>query len=520
LLIACLVCAALVLLVLAVLPLPAAGLDGRATVRWELAAGAAGAGPPEAIAVDATGERLAVGDRRGVLVGQGPGSLTRILHRGPVQDVVFLPDGNLLAATASGLFHRDAEGRVTDRTPAPGARNVAHVASAQGWVVAATGAGAYVSRDLRGWRRLDAELPSGAVQALAFAPSPAGADLWLIVDEKLWRVRLDEEGRVSRATRQGPPFAGQAARGLRDLHVTTSEVLVLGLGVLVRGDPERGDWEVFRPTLPAGAEARRLLRAAGSLWIATDRGLVGAASAAGPWHRAAGVAATSEVRALAAWGDNLYAATTSGLLVGRRRLPPTSPLVPSTVSVAPAVGPPIEAVQRATLSYLELGTAETARMRRGVRRRGWLPLVALRLGADRRRFHSDESDEVFTSGALRRLHDSDLDHTRGYEAALTLSWDLGDTAFHPEEIDVSKEAREIIELRDDVLDEVNQLYFERVRILLDLEVAIRDGSDSARQLARADELAAGLDAWTGGWFGRQLDSRSRATPHHSSGGSS
>ena len=159
-------------------------------------------------------------------------------------------------------------------------------------------------------------------------------------------------------------------------------------------------------------------------------------------------------------------------------------------------------------------------MRSGVRRRGWLPQVALRLGADRRRFHSDESDEVFTSGALHRLRDSDLDHTRSYEAALTLSWDLGDTAFHPEEIDVSKEAREIIELRDDVLDEVNQLYFERVRVLLELEAALHDGSGPGRQRARAEELAAGLDAWTGGWFGRQLDSRSPVTPHHSPGGSS
>jgi hypothetical protein len=512
-------CAVLALLVVVALPLPAVGLDGRAAVRWELAAEAAGAGPPEALAVDATGERIAVGDRRGVLVGSGAGSLTRILHRGPVQDVVFLPDGNLLAATARGLFHLDAEGRVSDRTPAPGARDVARVASAGDWIAVATAGGAYVSRDLRGWRRLDAELPSGAAQALAFAPSHGGVDLWLIADENLWRARLDRDGRVSRATRHGPPFSGQAARGLLDLHVTTSEILVLGVDVLVRGDLEGNDWEVFRPTLPVGAEARRLMRAAGSLWVATDRGLVVAASVGGPWHRAAGVAATSAVRALAASGDDLYAATTSGLLVGRREIPPSSPLVGPAVSPAPAVGPPIEAVQRAALSYLDLGTAEVGRMRRGVRRRGWLPVVALQLGAERRRFHSDENDEVFSSGALHRLQDSDLDHTRSYEAAFVLSWDLGDTAFHPEEIDVSKEAREIIELRDDVLDEVNQLYFERVRVILDLEAAAHDGSGSERR-ARAAELAAGLDAWTGGWFGRQLDSRSRVTPHHSPGGSS
>jgi hypothetical protein len=87
---------------------------------------------------------------------------------------------------------------------------------------------------------------------------------------------------------------------------------------------------------------------------------------------------------------------------------------------------------------------------------------------------------------------------------LTLEWDLGDTRFDPEAIDVSREAREVIELRDDVLDEITQLYFERQRAL--------DGLASAppaeqRALAlRADELAAGLDAWTGGWFGQHAPS--------------
>jgi hypothetical protein len=509
-------------LLVALLSLPALGLDAPAEIRWELAPGAAGAGPPQALAVDPAGARLAVGDRRGVLVGAGPTALARVVHRGPVQDLLFLPDGSLLVATASGLFHRDAEGRVADRTPAPGARDVARLARADGLVAVATAAGAYVSRDLRLWRRLDAELPSGPVRALSFAPGRTGSELWLVVAEALWRVRLGEEGRVVEAMRQGPPFAGQAARELRDLLVTPSEILVLGRRVLVRRRAEGGEWGVHRPTLPAGAEPLRITQAAGSLYLTTDRGLVQAASPDGPWHRAPGAAATGEVRMLVASRETLYAAAASGLLVGAsapRESAPASAPAPAPAKVRP-VGPPIHAVQRAALAYLDLGTAEVQRMRRGVRRRGWLPVVGLRLGAERRRLDSDESDEVFTSGALRRLHDSDADHTRSYDASLTLSWDLGDTAFHPEEIDVSKEAREIIELRDDVLDEVNQLYFERVRVLLDLEAAELEGPAPVRLQARARELAAGLDAWTGGWFGRQLDSRSHATPHPSSGGSS
>ena len=61
----------------------------------------------------------------------------------------------------------------------------------------------------------------------------------------------------------------------------------------------------------------------------------------------------------------------------------------------------------------------------------------------------------------------------------------------------------MIELRDDVLDEITQLYFERRRVLVELAAAEAPG-DTLRLRLRAAELAAGIDAWTGGWFSRAL----------------
>ena len=88
--------------------------------------------------------------------------------------------------------------------------------------------------------------------------------------------------------------------------------------------------------------------------------------------------------------------------------------------------------------------------------------------------------------------------------SLTLSWDLADIAYEPESIDVLHETREVIELRDDVLDEVTQLYFERRGVLHQLaDRADPWDRESIRLRLRADELAAGIDAWTGGWFGTQ-----------------
>jgi hypothetical protein len=161
-------------------------------------------------------------------------------------------------------------------------------------------------------------------------------------------------------------------------------------------------------------------------------------------------------------------------------------------------------VHRAALAYLQLGPAPIDALRRGVTRRGWLPVVALRGGYAHDESRAALRDQVVSSGELWHLEDFDRDYGQGYDVTLSFAWELGDLVYHPESIDVSHEAREVIELRDDVLDEITQLYFERLRVIAQLQT-LPDANDveALRLALRADELAAGIDAWTGGWFGRQ-----------------
>jgi hypothetical protein len=128
--------------------------------------------------------------------------------------------------------------------------------------------------------------------------------------------------------------------------------------------------------------------------------------------------------------------------------------------------------------------------------------MSFRVGHQDDRSRGDDWDQQFVSGETRHLYDRDNASGRELDLSLTLSWDLGDVAFLDDEIDVSRESRSVIQLRDDVLDEVTQLYFERRRVLTELagESASSARAPSLRQ--RAAELAAGLDAWTGGWFTR------------------
>jgi hypothetical protein len=133
------------------------------------------------------------------------------------------------------------------------------------------------------------------------------------------------------------------------------------------------------------------------------------------------------------------------------------------------------------------------------------------IGGDRS--YALDWDETFTSGLERTFLDRRRERERDFDAGARLIWQLGGAIYHPEEIDASREAREWLELRDEVLDEISQLYFERRRALLDL-ARERDAHLAARLSLRASELAAGLDAWTGGWFSAQLEALSPRGPAH------
>jgi hypothetical protein len=165
------------------------------------------------------------------------------------------------------------------------------------------------------------------------------------------------------------------------------------------------------------------------------------------------------------------------------------------------------AVQRAALRYLGLDAEHVRELRRGVETRGWLPILSVHVGGAFDRTDDYDYDEAFVSGAKRFLHDRDSRRGHDLAASLTLGWDLGDLAYNPESIDLSREARQLISLRDDVLDQINQAYYERQGLLRALEVASVESAqgqaDRRKLQLRVDELAAGLDGWTGGWFGKQ-----------------
>jgi hypothetical protein len=473
-------------------------------------------GEISSLAFDAASATLAIGDVRGVLVGPAEGAFERRLRRGPVLDLAFLggaSSGSLLAATARGLFLLEPGGAVSEVSPGPGpaARAATRLAVAAGWIAVATEDGVFFSRDARSWLRPATGFPAGAATAVALREREAALECWAVVAGEPWSAQIATAGEeLSAREIQRQTLSFGAANGGpvdRVLGVAGADVVMLYPTALALRDVRSNGWRSVPLELPPGAEALRLRAGAGRLFLATLRGLLVAEALEGPWRRAEPPAGSAAVRALAGAAGVVFAAADTGLLAGAEPAPRAAGVDTSERRLELPEEPSIEQVHRAALDYSRLGLGPMDALQRGVSNRGWLPVVALRGAYAHDQSRGAQRDQTLSSGAIWDLVDHDHDHGQGYDVSLSLAWDLGDIAYHPEAIDVSREAREVIELRDDVLDEITQLYFERRRVLAQLQALPEPGGAEAVRLGlRADELAAGIDAWTGGWFGRQTRS--------------
>jgi hypothetical protein len=202
-------------------------------------------------------------------------------------------------------------------------------------------------------------------------------------------------------------------------------------------------------------------------------------------------------------GERVLAASTGELLEGEAVRWPVARV--ASASRMPR-DPALSRVHTRALSMLRLEPRRGDALWRGLGRRGWWPTLSVQGGADYRSGRSHDYDENFSYGQLNQLNDQNTERSTYYDAGIVLSWDLGEIAYNDDAVDLSREMRQVISLRDNVLDEINQLYFDRQRALRALS-GFADWSDpeAASLRLRALELAAGLDAWTGGWFSSQVE---------------
>jgi hypothetical protein len=155
--------------------------------------------------------------------------------------------------------------------------------------------------------------------------------------------------------------------------------------------------------------------------------------------------------------------------------------------------PHIRHVQCAAVEYAEVELEKIKDWRRKASQKPWLP--ALNVSVDRNvtdLWH-------WESGSTVKSGDDDLHRGKdAIEWGITMSWDLSDLIFSDDQTAIDVRSKLMVQLRDDIIDDVTKLYYERKRLLGEAGGSDRTGTGN-KQL-RLSEVTALLDAMTGHRF--------------------
>jgi hypothetical protein len=122
-------------------------------------------------------------------------------------------------------------------------------------------------------------------------------------------------------------------------------------------------------------------------------------------------------------------------------------------------------------------------------------------GIDRDRSRSAHFDEgTFPKFQIVETEDRDT----GVD--LSINWELGDLIWNDDQTSIDVRSKLMVQLRNDIVDEVTRLYFERRRIQVTLLARPQDDSQQIlEQELRVQELTALIDGLTGGYFSKRTE---------------
>jgi hypothetical protein len=405
----------------------------------------------------------------------------------PILDLASAGD-ELLIATPTNLYVCAKECARPERSAlGAGATPTSLAVDSAGNAWAATGAGLFVrAAGRRDWRR-DETLPAGAIDAVA----AAGSEVWAASGGALY---AGGAGRAFALRQGGVDDGWWRLRGAAQLGELTLLGVASGVWRIDAGSARRielGVGEVFR-----------LARAGDRIEIAAENGLY-AYSLAALGSGGGRQLLSLEALDVAPAGERVWVATERGLAAFAQDAEPAAPPAPRMAGVrAIDHSARVAELRRAVLEYQELAPERLGELERRTRWAGLYPELRAGGSLSHDRGWDGDRNTTFTTGALHHLADEDRDRKHGYDASVALVWELSDLVTPDHALDVSRERRLVVSLRDQVLERVNHLYFQRVALLAQRDTLAREDAKRAELELAADEIAAQLDAWSGGFFSR------------------
>ncbi|MBU1810441.1 MAG: hypothetical protein KJ629_04790 [Candidatus Omnitrophica bacterium] len=181
----------------------------------------------------------------------------------------------------------------------------------------------------------------------------------------------------------------------------------------------------------------------------------------------------------------LYLSTSRGLFKGDYF---TSSCQSKSLGVLIEQEPSIEEIQQAALRYNEVHPDKIRKWRNALKYRALFPEVSL------------DFDKTITTAL-------GVGHSRvqvgPQDWGINLKWDVGDLIWNPSQASsIDTRSKLNTQLRLDILDEINRVYFERLRLKREIFTSSFSDEELFQKSLRLKELTAILNGYTGEYFSR------------------
>ncbi|MCX5703310.1 MAG: hypothetical protein NT066_02295 [Candidatus Omnitrophica bacterium] len=472
-----------------------------------------------------------IGSGRGILKSEDGGESWRniLSVRGTNKEPNFLlfasgDSNSLYAATGNGLYSSRNQGKGWNRI-FKGKNYLENECTALAVLPQAfylgTKAGLFVSNDQgRSWHKETGKLGSSSILAITYNLKESNSVYVAAVEgafktmdngqswEKIFLSHRAEDGSEAEEVKEDRDEAERKS-DIRYISIdpNNSNYLYLATDKGVYKSQDKGkSWELLPDDGLLEREVKFLLISPGSiLYALTKTGIF--MQKEGRWQDLSLGLAAQEISSLYLDKQgNLYAACDKGLFKGN--IVDSSDTKDSAISLYYKDEPQIKAVQDAAIKYAEVEPEKIARWRKQAAKRALLPRLTVDMDHDNDRTTSSSIWGTYSSNGTPGRYFIGPDDETKYDNknwGVSLTWELGDLIWSDDQTNIDVRSRLMVELRDDILDEVTKLYFERLRVKMELDtLGIEDRKKRFEKELKLQELTASLDALTGGYFSRQI----------------
>lgn len=275
-------------------------------------------------------------------------------------------------------------------------------------------------------------------------------------------------------------------------------------GLFIFNEAEAKSWQPLNSEGLLTKKIKFILPADKRIFAATDKGVFSYDKRNGSWKSISSGLTSLGVNSLdfTQEGELLYAAGDRGIYAAKlnntkaKDLPPAAEVIDTIISREPSISD----IQQAAIEYAEVSPEKIEWMRHSAKNKAWLPNVSAGLDGDiNRTIDLDRGGTQDPDFYIEGPRD------KGWGWDVNLTWDLGELIWNDDQTNIDVRSKLMVQLRNDVLDEVTKLYFERRRLQCELYAnpPENEGQRLFNQL-RLDELTANIDALTGGYLSAAL----------------